>query len=69
MQKNIAHDISHNAFAMGRCLDSITTAVNEIENEELRRKYLNSVESIMEKICFDLIYPIVYEYPDLNQDK
>lgn len=69
MNKEAAKSIIDTVSSMGKQIDDLYSAIDQIDDEEWKKKLSDAVGFLMRDLSFNFIFPLSDIYPDLDPDK
>lgn len=69
MRENIAKELMNTLAALGEPLNNAVELIEQIEDEEERKKFRKGIGGVIARIYTELEFYIIRQYPNLDPDK
>jgi len=69
MEKEIAKKLVIELERLGNMMNDVALIIEEISDEEEKRKFRRGIGGLMGKLYTDIMYPIIREHPDFDPDR
>ena len=69
MKRDIANQLMELLSDLGEPLNRAAQLIEQIEEEEERKKFREGIAGVMAHIYTDLEFPIIRQFPELDPDK
>ena len=69
MEKEIAKKLVIELERLGNVMNDVALIIEEISDEEEKRKFRRGIAGLMGKLFTDILHHIIREHPDLDPDR
>ena len=69
MEKEIAKKLMIELDRLGNVMNDVALIIEEINDDEEKRKFRKGIGGLMGKLYTDIMHPIIHEHPDLDPDR